>query len=152
MRGNIVIVGLLCSVIIYGCGGGAATRQIVQTSDNRECIRNFITEGSFVSGRTFKTHQLVPNVSKSVAMERAARYLATDGWQINTIDKELGVISAAQPVAWAKGGKTAPLNVSIESVEGGINVSLSFSATSGALVRGELLKNTFCSIIKATEK
>jgi hypothetical protein len=151
MKRNIFIVGLLCSVIIYG-GGRATARQAVQTSDNRECMQNFTYVGSFWSGRIFKTHGVVKNVSKSVAVERAARYIASEGgWQINTINKEIGVISASLAVNRGE-GKTNPLNVSIESVKNGVNVSISFSSSGQEIVRGEILKNTFCSIIEAIRK
>ena len=153
MRSGILIVGLLCLMIIYGCGGGAATQQTAQTSDNRPCVQNLTTEGSYVSGRIFKTHQLVRNVSKSDAMVRAARYIAAEGFLINSIDKELGLISASQGVTVAsRGGKTLPLNVSIQPVEDRLNVSLSFSVPGGITVSGGGLINTFCSIIEAIEK
>jgi hypothetical protein len=94
----------------------------------------------------------VQNVSKSVAVERAARYLAgAGGWYINTIDKESGVISASQAVGYGK-GKTNPLNVSIESVKNGVNVSISWSSSSHEIARGQMIQNTFCSIIEAIGK
>jgi len=151
MKRNIFIVGLLCSVMVYG-GGLAMARQTTQTADNRECMQNFTYEGSYWSGRTFKTHGVVQNVSKSVAVERAARYIASaGGWQITTVDKEIGIISASQTVGHGK-GKTNPLNVSIETIKNGVNVSISFSCTSGEAVRGHVLQNTFCSIIEAIRK
>jgi len=151
MKRNIFIAGLLCSAVI--CAGGMATaRQAAQTSDTRECMRNFSYEGSFWSGRIFKTHGVVQNVSKSVAVERAARYLAgAGGWYINTIDKESGVISASQAVGYGK-GKTNPLNISIESVKNGVNVSISWSSSSHEIARGQMIQNTFCSIIEAIGK
>jgi hypothetical protein len=150
MKRNIFITGLLCLLIIWG--DIAIARQAAQTSDTRECIRNFTYEGSYWSGRTFRTHAFVQNVSRSVAVERAARYIASaGGWQLNTINKEIGVISASQTVGHGR-GKTNPLNVTIESVKGGVNVLLSFSCTSGEAVRGHILQNTFCSIIEAIGK
>jgi hypothetical protein len=151
MKRNIFIVGLLCSVIIYG-GGRATAQRTVQTSDNRECMQNFTYVGSFWSGRIFKTHGVVQNVSKSVAVERAARYLAgAGGWYITTIDKESGVISASEQVGFGK-GKTNPLNVSIEPVKNGVNVSISFSSSAHEIARGQMIQNIFCSIIEAIKK
>jgi hypothetical protein len=151
MRHNIFIVGLLCSAVIYG-GGEATAQRTVPTSDSRECMQNFTYQGSFWSGRIFKTHGVVHNVSKSVAVERAARYLAgAGGWYITTIDKESGVISASQAVGYGK-GKTNPLNVSIESVKNGVSVSISLSSSSHEIVHGQMVQNTFCSIIEAIRK
>ena len=151
MKGRIFILGLICLTVILGCRGRGETRQTEQASDNRECIQNFTYQGSFMSGRTFKTHQLVRNVSKSDAVERAARHIAKSGWHIKTIDKDIGVISAEQTVSFGK-GKTAPLNVTVEPVQEGVKVSLSFSISGGESVRGGALQNGFCSIIEAIEK
>lgn len=126
-------------------------QQKLQSDDNRECAQNFTYDGSALAGRTFRTHQVIPDVSKSDAVERAAKYLAVNGWAITTTDKELGIISASQTVSYGQ-GKTAPLSVGIDTVETGVEVSISFSISGGVSSPVNAVKDEFCAIITAIAK
>ncbi|MDR0716555.1 MAG: hypothetical protein LBF50_03955 [Azoarcus sp.] len=118
--------------------------------DPRECARNFTYDGSFMRGRTFKTNASVKGVKKDQAIQRAARYIANDGWQINNTDSNLGIISASQTVSYGN-GKTAPLNVGIEPVQGGVKVSLSYSISGGVTSPVDAVQNFFCSVVQTVE-
>ena len=118
------------------------------SANDRECVRNFTSEGSFWTGRNFKTHQFITNVTQTVAVGRAMRYLAGDGWHISSTDKELGIISASQAVIMGQ-GETAPLNVSIEPVTNGVNVVVAFSIAGGMSTPRDAVVNELCAIIEA---
>ncbi|MDR2259557.1 MAG: hypothetical protein LBE06_01200 [Azoarcus sp.] len=118
--------------------------------DSRECARNFTYDGSFMRGRTFKTNAFVKNVKQGQAIQRAARYIANDGWQINNTDSNLGIISASQTVSYGN-GKTAPLNVGVEPVQGGVKVSLSYSISGGLTTPVDAVQNFFCSVVQTIE-
>jgi hypothetical protein len=64
-----------------------------------------------VRGRTFKTNVFIKGVTQNQTMQRAARFILDDGWQINSTDNKPGIINAT--VSYGQ-GKTRPLNVGIE--------------------------------------
>jgi hypothetical protein len=141
---------LLISAMFFLSGCAVTPQQKLQTSDTRECAKNFTYDGSFFAGRTFKTHQFVAGVSKNNAMARAARFLAVEGYSITSSDKEMGLISASQTVSYGK-GKTVPLNVSILPKGKGVDVSTTFAISGGLTVPVNSVKDTFCEIIAAVQ-
>ncbi len=126
MKKNILAV--LVIVFLGGCASSGT--QTLKTNDLRECAQNFTYDGSFLAGRTYKSHVFIKGVSKNTAMQRAARYTANDGWSITNTDQNLGIISASQTVSFGK-GKTVPLNIGIESKKEGVKVSMTYSTSGG---------------------
>jgi hypothetical protein len=135
-------------ILLSGCA--VSPPQKLQTDDSRVCAQNFTYDGSFLAGRTFKTHQSVDSVSQDIAMRRTAKHLAVEGYSITSTDKELGIISASQTVSFGQ-GKTVPLNVSFDSTDQGINVSIAFSISGGVTTPVNGVKDEFCDIIKAIQ-
>ncbi|MDR1063558.1 MAG: hypothetical protein LBL48_06455 [Azoarcus sp.] len=125
-------------------------REKNKTDDPRECAQNFTFDGSFIRGRTFKTIVFVKGVSQSQAVKRAARYLTTSGYQINSADENLGIISASQTVSYGK-GKTVPLNVGIEGNKGGVRVNISFVLSGGVTSPVDAVRKEFCDIVEQIE-
>jgi len=144
MKKKILIA--LGSVILGGCATTGS--QSMAKNDARECAQNATFSGSFIMGRTYKSHLFIKGVSKSKAMERAARYTINDGWSITNTDKSLGFISAAQTVSFGQ-GKTAPLNIGVESKNNGVNITMSFSTSGGVYAPMESITDHFCSTMKA---
>jgi hypothetical protein len=158
------IIGKLQLINIYGgimkkitlavmvaafLGGCASTgTQSMKTNDPRECAQNLTFNGSFLAGRTYKSHAFIKGVSKNTAMQRAARYTMNDGWSITNTDQSLGIISASQTVSFGQ-GKTAPLNIGIEAKNNGVNVSMSYSTSGGVTSPLESIRNHFCSTMEA---
>lgn len=83
-------------------------------------------------------------------MQRAARYIIADGWQVNNTDSKLGIISASQTVSYGN-GKTAPLNVGIEQAKGGVKVNIAYSISGGVTSPVDAVQNFFCSTVQAIE-
>lgn len=142
------ILGMLIILSVTGCATSGI--QTLQTNDSRACAKNFTYSGSFLAGRSYKTNVFIPKVSKKTAMERAARYIINDGWQITNTNENLGIISASRTVSYGE-GKTVPLNIGIESKNGGVKVSIFFSTSGGVISPLEAIKNHFCSTIEAIE-
>ena len=140
---------LLAVVFVAGCAGPQKT-VTPNPNDSRECAANFSYDGSFLRGRTFKSNAFVRGVTQVEAMKRAARYIVSDGWQINNTDEKLGIISASQTVSYGS-GKTAPLNVGFEQVKGGVNVILSYAISGGVTSPVEAVRDFFCSVIGAVQ-
>ncbi len=141
---------LAMSVIIYLAGCATSGTQTLNTNDSRECAKNFSYNGSFLAGRTYKTHVFIPKLSKKIAMERAARYTINDGWQITNTNENLGIISASQTVSYGK-GKTVPLNISFEPQNNGVKVAMTYVTSGGVTSPLNSIVNHFCSTIEAIE-
>lgn len=133
------ILVLAASVL---CGG------IPSVTMADECADNFTVEGSLMSGRTYKTFAVVPGVTKADAIAAAGRNLATDGWQINSTNENMGVISASQGVTGGT-GKTVPLNVLVDDVTGGVKVSMTYRTSGGLSSPTDAVVKQFCTTIAA---
>ena len=144
-------LAVLIAGLVTGCESPSATKPSASaaSADSRPCVANLTQEGSFFTGKTYKTHQDFPVGDKAKAVDRLTAALAADGWQIISSSKESGVLSASQGVSYGQ-GKTVPLNAVVtESGSGGIRVSLVF-VTSGGLVASEKdLRNQFCKLLEA---
>ena len=157
---NYIFAVLIVSAIV-GCGASSGTKviqvqnkkvdvKVKDTSDERACVKNFIYKGSFLAGRTYKTHTFIKNVSKEKAMKLAALYTANDGWLITNTDKDLGIISASQTVSYGK-GRVVPLNIAFETKNAGVKMTMTYSTSGGVTSPLESIKNHFCSTIEAVE-
>lgn len=143
----------LSSIVLSGCVSPAVKNEQARAAlpaDTRACAQNFTFDGSFWTGRTFKTHATVKGVSQATGMQRAARNLATSGWNINNTDKELGIINASQTVSFGE-GKTTPLNVAFEPQGSAVRVSVTYALSGGVTSPVEAVRSEFCKIISAVE-
>ncbi len=114
----------------------------------RQCARNFTYQGTFLSGRTYKTSAVVNNVSLPTAMKRISRFLAKNGWTITKTDKESGIISATQSIRSSR-VNTVPFNVVVQAEPHGVNISITYFLAAGLTAPLESIKNQFCSTIEA---
>ncbi|RKX62865.1 MAG: hypothetical protein DRP37_00405 [Thermodesulfobacteriota bacterium] len=148
MKATILL--LITVFFLGGCATTGQSQQSLKTHDMRECAQNFTYDGNFWIGRTYKTHVFIKGISKELAMERAARYTINDGWSITNTDNNLGIISASQTVSYGQ-GKTVPMNVGIESTDGGVKISMTYSTQGGVTSPLDSIKNHFCSTIEAVK-
>jgi hypothetical protein len=142
-------LALICSTLITGCSSTAI--KTLETDDLRECAQNFTYQGTFLSGRTYKTFSFVKNVSTRTAMKRAAQFTVKDGWTIKSTNEKSGIISATQAVNSSR-VKTVPLTISIEAKNRGVQVSMTCFLSARLTATLESIKNHFCSTINAIER
>jgi len=115
--------------------------------DQGGCVSNFSVSGSFFTGKQYKTSVVLPEVSSQTAFKKAYASIVKKGYQITQSDKDIGVISASQQVTGSKGGKTAPLNVLVESDSGaGSKIDFSFSTAGGLMAPEDAVRDEFCKI------
>ncbi len=140
---------ILCVVTVVSFACSTQTARPLATTDSRPCAANLRTEGSFWTGRTFKSFQEYPNATKANAFDQAGAAVAANGWQINTTNKDLGLISASQSVTMGK-GTTAPLNAIVKDrAGGGVRVELVFQTSGGIAVGEDSLRDGFCKILES---
>lgn len=146
-------LSIILMLSFQGCATNEKTASDV--TDNRPCAANFSTEGGFWTGTQYKTYQIFPKVSKAVAFDSLMGSIASDGFQLTSSNKEVGMISANQTVSYGQ-GKTAPINAVIkENQSGGVRVDLVFSLSGGVTTSKDSVKDSFCkylnSVSQATE-
>ena len=127
----------LCSVL---------TLSAVRATAGEACLDNFASEGSFLSGRTYKTWAIVPGVRQGEAFSRAYAFTAEHGFTVSSADKEAGVISAAQSVSYGN-GKTAPLSVTLQQRPDGVRVALTYGTSGGVSSPEDAIQRHFCLTI-----
>ncbi len=122
----------------------------VQASATEQCLANYSKEGSFFKGRTFKSWAEYPAVSSKDAFTRVYRKIVSEGFKINTADKEVGIISAQQNVTGS--AKTVPLNAVVEGKGKGSRIELTFTTEGGLAVGEETVQKGMCDILNAAAK
>jgi hypothetical protein len=139
----------ILAIILAGCATGAPVKY--QTQDPRGCAQNLTIAGNLITGQMFKTHQSIPGVTKSQAIERAAKAVALAGMSVVNSDKDLGIISASKGVVMGE-GSTAPMNITVESTNTGVDVGIALSIEPGQFTSSEQVKNVFCKIMETIGK
>jgi len=111
------------------------------------CEANFVEDGGFFSGKTFKTWGEFPQVGTAKAYKKVYLFTVKNGYKIVQADKEMGIISASQDVSYGE-GKTAPLNIVVEeSGKAGSKVSMTFSTSGGVVAPSDAVKDYFCQTL-----
>lgn len=113
------------------------------------CEDNFTSTGNMIVGSTYKTFAELPNVSPDSAYQGAYSDIAKEpSWKILSGDKVNGLIQVAQATAYSK-GKTIPLNIIVEPINGGSKISIGYVTPPGTLSPESAIKAQFCQTIAA---
>lgn len=119
--------------------------------DNRPCAQNFSESGSFLAGKTFKSHQDFPGLSEADAFKLVAQSIASNGWNITNTDTNLGMISATQDVIRSRGGRVVPLSVFVKKQDNKtVRVECVYSIGVGMVGFGQ--KESLCAILDKISK
>jgi hypothetical protein len=143
------VLCVVLALIVQGCAQPIDTKEEKSPAitDNRPCAANFKFDGSFLTGRTFKTSVESP-LPKKTAFSDLVTSIASRGYAIASTDKESGLISANNPVRFGK-GSTVPLNATIKDIpSGGSHVDLIFHISGGQTVPVDAVKKEFCEILE----
>ena len=145
MNKKTLIATSIALLVSQGC---ATERTAIRSGDNRPCVTNYSTVGELWTGKQFKTFEDFPKVSTAIAFEKVAAAVASHGYQIRSINKDLGIISASQDVSFSSGGKTIPLNAVVKSsTGGGARVELLFSFSAGLATSADAVQDALCEIL-----
>jgi hypothetical protein len=122
------------------------------TAADPACKTNFKQDGSFMSGRTFTTWDVVQGVSVSAAYKRIYTEGTKSGLRVASSDEKAGVISFEQPnggvdVGGAKA--TLPWNVVIEPQGKSIKISVTKTTPGGFSTSKDFQITSMCAVIDA---
>lgn len=135
-------------VLTTGLSAGCASEgPVTASNDTRACAANFSVTGSVLSGQTFTSFEERPGANKIMVYDRVVRSLTTKGYNVTSANKELGIVSALNPITMGKGSR-ATLNVAVSDSQNRVRVDTTFAipgltATSTSAVRDE-----FCVILR----
>ncbi|MDR0564248.1 MAG: hypothetical protein LBG78_04850, partial [Azoarcus sp.] len=87
-------------------------------NDPRDCARNFSSRVNAQRGRDFATTVFIKNgVPQNFAVNRAVRFMASEGMEIISSDEKTGHISASRVTAKrSRSAAPPPFNVSINTI------------------------------------
>jgi len=143
----------ILSFLLTGCSSqqkpaaGAAPGQ----PDTRPCVVNYSAEGNFWKGKLFRSFEEFPRVSKAAAFDAIATEMTVKGGQINSMDKDIGIISAAATVTGGEGA-TVPINAVVKAMpNGGSRVDLSVRLSTGQVALGSMTDG-FCRTLAVVEQ
>jgi hypothetical protein len=111
-----------------------------------ECMANYTQEGSFFRGRSMKTHARLLGTAQNTAYSRVYGSMARRGYQIESSEREAGVISASQPVSMSE--KKVPINiVVIPESDTDSSITVAVNLPGGLSTSKEAVQKELCSII-----
>lgn len=111
-----------------------------------ECMANYTQDGSFFRGRSMKTHARLPGTAQNTAYSRVYASMARRGYQIESSEREAGVISASQPVSMSE--KKVPINiVVVPETDTDSSITVSVNLPGGLSTSKEAVQKELCSII-----
>jgi hypothetical protein len=133
---------------LAACSSDPAVRPESATASSPlgACATNFTTEGSFWTGKRYSTFEEFPKKSVSGAFDTLLRSVAASGYQVNSSNKEAGMISASQTVSYGQ-GKTVPLNFVIQKSPTGVRIDVSFSMSGGVSASADGAQQEFCKLL-----
>jgi len=124
----------------------------VDTSIATTCAANFTEEGSFFTGKTYKTWVETSGVPYDTAFRKVVQAVAANAWGSPSSNKDTGIITASQAVTMGEGA-AAPLNIIVQARKGGvIRVDVNFSTAGGQLASAETAKVELCKLAEAPGK
>jgi len=119
------------------------------TPSPRMCEANFAVEGSFFSGKSYKTWNEFSGISYDTAFRKTAQAAASGGWGTVTPNKDAGIITASQTVTMGQGA-TAPLSIVVQEKKGGVvRVEAIFSTSGGQMASADTAKTELCKLVEA---
>ena len=100
-----------------------------------------------MAGQTFTSFEERPGANRNTVYERVVRTLTTKGYNVTNTNKDLGIVSALNPIVMGKGAR-ATLNVAVSDSQSRVRVETTFvipglTSTSTSGVREE-----FCVILR----
>jgi hypothetical protein len=134
----------LLGALLTGC---AAEGPVTATNDSRACAANFAVRGSFVAGQTFTSLEERPGANKTVVYERVVRSLTIKGYNVTNTNKDLGIISALNPIVMGKGAR-ATLNVAGSDAQNRIRVDTTFVIPGLTSPSTSGVREEFCVILR----
>lgn len=116
------------------------------------CEVHFTEEGSFLMGRRFATHDIVPAVNAMDAFRRISVEGVKSGLKLANANKDLGILSFEQANAGVTNtGQQVNLawNVTIEEAQGGTKVTVSKTTPGGYATSTDFQIRSMCAVIDA---
>lgn len=117
------------------------------TPDARQCAVNYKVEGNPGSGQTFKTFEERPNIGVEVVFNRTAAAVAREGYEIQTVNKDAGLIAAAAPVKGSS--RKVSLNAIVATRQDRVRVELTFALAPGMSTPSAAVREEFCKLLQS---
>lgn len=112
----------------------------------QSCVDNFSQEGvPLMTGISFKTHQIFPNVAPAVAVDRLARTVLAEGFVGMRVDKAYGAITAYQETSGS--GRAQQLRVVARPAGKGSRVDIVFSIQQGQIAAEGPVRSGLCRVM-----
>ena len=112
------------------------------------CGDGLQTDGSLLTGKTYKNSSSLPGVSAADAYMRALEFTMNNGFTVISANAELGQITAAQSAQIAK-GKTVPLTILVRDGAQGAQLTLRYETGFGQMSPDSAVEAHFCKTFAA---
>lgn len=146
MRPFLGLVALLCTgaAMLTAC---ASREPIARGDDSRPCVANFTVKGSFAAGQTFNSFEERAGMNKGLVFDRVVRTLTTKGYNITNANKDLGIVSALNPIIMGKGSRST-LNAAVSEAQARVRVDTTFAIPGLTSTSTPAVREEFCVILR----
>lgn len=145
--GIVLAISHGCAATQGGSSGAGYGGTGYRDAGYRSCAANF----SIVRGQHFRTFEDFPGLTPSAAIGRIAASMHANGYQVTTVDRGLGTLSAMHEGTYIIAGHIDPLHALIRSApRGGARVELGYSLAV-AQSRGanaESIRHELCKLLE----
>jgi len=124
----------------------AAAPKTEETSAGGQCRSSFVKEGSFLKGTTYRGAADFRGLSREAALDRTAKSLAADGWQVTATDEKAGTITAVQQPQ--DGGRLFTLDATLKPRDTDtVRVEIRFSTGAMMKVPDASARDRVCGVL-----
>ncbi|HEY4594965.1 MAG TPA: hypothetical protein VIJ02_01085 [Thermoanaerobaculia bacterium] len=124
----------------------AAAPKTEETSAGGQCRSSFVKEGSFLKGTTYRGAADFRGLSREAALDRTAKSLAADGWQVTATDEKAGTITAVQQPQ--DGGRPFTLDATLKPRDTDtVRVEIRFSMGAMIKVPDASVRDRVCGVL-----
>ncbi|HBL26178.1 MAG TPA: hypothetical protein DD490_05010 [Acidobacteria bacterium] len=111
-----------------------------------QCQSNFTKEGNFIKGTIYRSFADFSGMDRGSVFEKTAQGLAANGWQLTTINKDIGLITAIEQAVG--GGRNSPLSAAVKQQGAStVRVEMSFSVAPGMKAPDNSVRDSFCKVL-----
>ncbi len=115
------------------------------------CLDNFTSEGSFLTGQTYKTTAILNGVNPQDAYIRAYAFTSEKGFTVTSTNKEAGIIAAAQTASVGT-DRAIPLTISLQPDSAGTKAMIVYTTLAGQMSPQDAIKKHFCATFAAASE
>lgn len=148
-----VVFRCLVLVSLLVASGCSQHGYIAPSDSDKQCIKNFKTDGSILSGQSFSTSAVLSAVNRNEVFDQLVERLPAMGFRAVSQDKRRGYIEAIHEATLAGGGEERAVRqvIQLDNLGSDVRVNLSVKTKPGQITMKGNAQHEFCKILEGSQ-